>query len=220
MIGLEVDLLRNYPRSPRNLDQREIEKTSEVRALARQFGKEYFDGERQTGYGGFHYDPRFWQPVIPDFVSHFGISANSSVLDVGCAKGFMLNDLIEIVPGVSVEGIDISSYAIENGLDTVRSFLTLGDAKELPYDDDAFDFVFSINTVHNLDREQCGQALREIQRVARSGAFVTVDAYRDDDEKKRMYQWNLTALTIMSVDEWKQFFEEVGYHGDYFWFIP
>jgi SAM-dependent methyltransferase len=220
MVGNEVDLLRHYPRSPRDLDQRESEKTPEVRALARQFGREYFDGDRQTGYGGFHYNPRFWQPVLPDFVSHFGISGNSSVLDVGCAKGFMLHDLIELIPGVSVEGIDVSSYAIENGLDSVRPFLRLGDAKELPYDDDSFDFVFSINTVHNLEREQCGQALREIQRVARRGAFVTLDAYRDDDEKKRMYQWNLTGLTIMSVDEWKQFFEEVGYSGDYYWFIP
>lgn len=220
MMGIEVNLLRNYPRSLRNLDQRESDKTPEVRALARRFGRDYFDGDRQTGYGGFHYNPRYWQPVIPDFINHFGITEKFSVLDVGCAKGFMLHDFTQLLPGITVEGLDISSYALENAMDSVRPFLRLGDARELPYHDDSFDFVFSINTVHNLEREECGQALREIQRVARRGAFVTLDAYRNHEERKRMYQWNLTGLTIMSVEEWKTFFEDVGYTGDYYWFIP
>ena len=187
-MGVEIDLLRNYPRSPRNLELREKEKTPEVRALARKFGREYFDGDRQTGYGGFHYNPRYWQPVIPDFVSHFGMNRTSSVLDVGCGKGFMLHDMTELIPGITVQGIDVSSYAIQNSLDSVRPFLQLGNAKDLPYEDDSFDFVFAINTVHNLEREDCGQALREIQRVARVGAFVTLDAYRVDDEMRRMHQ--------------------------------
>jgi SAM-dependent methyltransferase len=220
MMGVEIDLLRNYPRSPRNLEQREKEKTPEVRALARKFGREYFDGERQTGYGGFHYNPRFWQPVIPDFVSHFGMTRTSSVLDVGCGKGFMLHDMTELIPGVTVQGIDVSSYAIQNSLDSVRPFLQVANAKDLPYEDDSFDFVFAINTVHNLELEDCGQALREIQRVARVGAFVTLDAYRNEEEMRRMHQWNLTGMTIMSVEEWKQFFQDVGYDGDYYWFIP
>lgn len=219
-MGVEIDLLRNYPRSPRNLDLREEEKTPEVRALARQFGREFFDGDRQTGYGGFYYDSRFWQPVIPDFIEHFKMTSTSSVLDVGCGKGFMLHDLAELLPGITVQGIDVSSYAIENSLDSVRPFLKVANAKNLPFGDDSFDFVFAINTVHNLEREDCGQALREIQRVARLGAFVTLDAYRNEDEMRRMHQWNLTGMTIMSVEEWKQFFQDVGYFGDYYWFIP
>lgn len=219
-MGVEIDLLRNYPRSPRNLDQREEEKTPEVRALARQFGREFFDGDRQTGYGGFYYDSRFWQPVIPDFIEHFKLTSTSSVLDVGCGKGFMLHDLTELLPGITVQGIDVSSYAIENSLDSVRPFLKVANAKELPYEDDSFDFVFAINTVHNLERDDCGKALQEIERVAKIGAFVTLDAYRNEDERRRMHQWNLTGLTIMSVEEWKQFFQDVGYSGDYFWFIP
>lgn len=219
-MGVEIDLLRNYPRSPRNLDQREEEKTPEVRALARQFGREFFDGDRQTGYGGFYYDSRFWRPVIPDFIEHFKMTSTSSVLDVGCGKGFMLHDLTELLPGITVQGIDVSSYAIENSLDSVRPFLKVANAKELPYEDDSCDFVFAINTVHNLERDDCGKALQEIERVAKIGAFVTLDAYRNEDERRRMHQWNLTGLTIMSVEEWKQFFQDVGYSGDYFWFIP
>jgi ubiquinone/menaquinone biosynthesis C-methylase UbiE len=90
----------------------------------------------------------------------------------------------------------------------------------LPYPDRSFDFVISINTIHNLDREGCARALQEIQRVSRGNSFITVDAYRNDHEKIRMEAWNLTALTMMSVDEWKDFFLEVGYTGDFYWFIP
>jgi SAM-dependent methyltransferase len=219
-MGVEIDLLKNYPKAPRNLEERDEGKSEETRAIARQFGREYFDGDRQSGYGGFHYNSKYWQPVIPDFVDHFGITPQSSVLDVGCAKGFMLSDFTKLVPGVSVSGIDISPYAIENALADVRPFLQVADAVSLPFDDDSFDFVFSINTVHNLNRDECGQALREIERVARLGSFVTLDAYRNEDEKKRMFQWNLTGLTIMSVSDWEVFFDEIGYTGDYFWFIP
>ena len=219
-MGIEIDLLRNYPRTQRNLAKRESLKTPESRALARQFGKDYFDGTRETGYGGFSYNPRFWQPVIPDLVEHFGITPESAILDVGCGKGFMLFDFQQLVPGVTVSGIDVSQYAIDNSVPAVRSHLSLGNATDLPFEDNSFDFVFAINTIHNLEPEPCARALREIQRVARVGSFVTVDAYRDSIEKQRMHAWNLTAETIMSVEEWLGFFEDAGYTGDYFWFIP
>jgi len=219
-MGREIDLMVDYPQAKRNLEERAAGKTEEQRAIARQFGKEFFDGDRSTGYGGFNYMPRFWQPVMPTFVKHWGLTADSSLLDVGCAKGFMLYDLREAVPGITVAGIDVSEYAIENGKPEVREFLRVADAKSLPFANDSFDVVISTNTVHNLEREECARALQEIERVSRQGAFITVDAYRNDEEFQRMMAWNLTAKTIMSVDDWVAFFNEVGYTGDYYWFIP
>ena len=219
-MGREIDLLAKYPKAKRDLEERAAGKTEEQRAIARKFGEEFFDGDRNTGYGGFSYAPRFWQPVIPTFVQHWGLTANSSLLDVGCAKGFMLYDLRMAVPGVTVAGVDISSYAVEKGMHGVRQFLSVADAKSLPFEEDSFDVVVSINTVHNLERDDCAQALREIERVSRKHAFITVDAYRNEKERDRMLAWNLTAKTIMSVDDWVIFFGEVGYTGDYYWFIP
>lgn len=219
-MGAEIDLLANYPRTKRNVEERGQTKTEEVRAIARRFDKEFFDGSRDTGYGGFSYHPRFWQPVVPTFQSHFGLKSGDSVLDVGCAKGFMMHDMAELIPGLTVKGIDISAYAIENTLPDMKSHVQVANATKLPFPDKSFDVVICINTVHNLEREACGVAVREIERVARRGAFVTVDAYRDDDERRRMEAWNLTARTMMHVDEWKAFFASVGYTGDYYWFIP
>lgn len=219
-MGKEIDLLVNYPRTKRDVKERGAEKSEEDRAIARKFGKDFFDGDRRHGYGGFSYQSRFWQPVVPTFQEHFNLTNTSSVLDVGCAKGFMLHDFCEIIPGIKVHGVDVSEYAIENTIEDMRPFTQVGDARELPFEDNAFDVTICINTVHNLERDECAKALQEIERVSRIGSYITVDAYRDDEEKERMYLWNLTAKTIMHVDEWKSFFNEIGYTGDYYWFVP
>ena len=219
-MGKEIDLLINYPKTKRNVKERGATKTEEDRAIARKFGKEFFDGDRKNGYGGFSYMPRFWQPVIPTFKDYFNLTSKSSVLDVGCAKGFMLYDMQQIIPGITVAGVDVSEYAIENSKEEIKEFLQVADAVDLPFEDNSFDAVISINTVHNLERKECGIALQEIERVSRGKSFITVDAYRNDEEKDLMMDWNLTAKTIMSVEEWENFFKEVGYTGDYYWFIP
>jgi len=216
----EINLLKNYPKSKRKINARAEKKTEAVRKIARQFGREYFDGERIYGYGGYYYHPRFWQPVIPDFVKRYNLTGKRSILDVGCGKGFMLHDFMALVPGITVAGLDISEYAIKNAMADVKPYLKLGNAKSLPYPDKSFDLVISINTIHNLPLADCKKALREIERVSRKHSFITVDAYRNEKERKRMEDWNLTALTYMSTKEWEELFAEVGYSGDYYWFIP
>ena len=219
-LGQEIDILVNYPKAKRDLSARLESKSEESRAIGRKFGFDYFDGDRNHGYGGFNYLERFWQPVIPTIIENYQINNSSSVLDVGCAKGFFLYDLKQELPGISINGVDISEYAIENAKPEVKEYLQVANATKLPFKDDSFDFVMSINTVHNLNREDCAISLQEIERVSCGDSFITVDAYRNDEEKARMEAWNLTALTMMSVDEWKEFFLEIGYTGDYYWFIP
>lgn len=215
----EINLLDLYPRSKRPIEERGKLITEEHRKVARQFGKEYFDGDRLYGYGGYSYHPRFWQDTVKRFRDYYKLAEDDSVLDVGCAKGFMLHDFKELMPKLTIAGIDISEYAIKHAIETVKPSLRVGNAKELPYGDNFFDLVISINTVHNLPLEECKQALREIQRVSRKHAFVTMDTWRVEEERQRLMKWNLTALTYMHVDDWRKLFAEVGYTGDYYWFI-
>jgi SAM-dependent methyltransferase len=219
-LGKEIDILINYPKAKRDLNARLESKSEESRKIGRKFGFDYFDGDRNHGYGGYSYNPKFWQPVIPTIVENYKLDNSSNVLDVGCAKGFFLYDLKLALPGINVTGVDISDYAVTNSLPEVKPFLQVGNATELPFKDNYFDFVISINTIHNLNLQDCASALQEIERVTKGKSFITVDAYRNDEERARMEAWNLTALTMMSVDEWKKFFLEVGYTGDYYWFIP
>lgn len=215
----EINLMDLYPRSKRPIEERGKLITDRDHAIARRFGKEYFDGDRIHGYGGYNYHPRFWQATVKRFRDHYQLAENAAVLDVGCAKGYMLHDFKELMPNLTVAGIDISPYAIDNAKETVKPFLRVGNATRLDFEDASYDLVISINTVHNLPLEECKQALKEIQRVTRKHAFITVDAWRNDDERASLLKWNLTALTYMDVDDWQELFREVGYTGDYYWFI-
>ena len=216
----EINLLSKYPQVKRNLKTRFEKKTEESRKIARKFGREFFDGERKYGYGGFFYNPKYWSGVVTDMKRHYNLTGKSSILDVGCAKGFMLYDFKRLIPGIKISGIDISEYAIENAQPEVKKFLKVGNAKDLPYKDNSFDLVISINTVHNLPLPECKKALQEIERVAKKNSFITVDAFRTREEKKRLEAWNLTAKTFMSTKDWEKLFKEIGFTGDYWWFIP
>ena len=219
-MGNEIDLLAKYPKAKRDLTQRLESKTEEVRSVARKFDKEFFDGERKFGYGGFSYNSRYWSEVVKDFSNYYNLNDNSRILDVGCAKGFMLYDFYKLNSNLDLHGIDISKYAIDNSVPEIKNKLQVANATKLPYEDNFFDLVIAINTIHNLDKDECEIALKEISRVSKKNAFITVDAFSNEDEKKRMYAWNLTAKTIMSIEDWKKFFSDAKYNGDYFWFIP
>ena len=216
----EIDLLKNYPKTNRDLNQASIQRTDEVRLVARKFDKDFFDGDRKYGYGGYNYNPRFWTSVVKDFSDYYKLKDGSKILDIGCGKGFMIYDFLQHNNKYIVKGIDISDYAVENSMPEVKDNVEVGNAKELQFEDNFFDLVISINTIHNLEKEDCATSLREIERVSKKDKFIIVDAFKDVEEKKRMFAWNLTAKTIMHVDKWKLFFKENGYTGDYFWFTP
>lgn len=214
----EVNLLDLYPRVKRDLDHRAAV-SEENRKIAKRFGKEFFDGNRDQGYGGFKYDGR-WVAIVKRMRDYYKLEETAGILDVGSGKGFMLHDFKLIMPKCTVAGIDISEYAIDQTMEEVKPFCRVANCKDLPYEDRSFDLVISINTVHNLKREECKRAIQEIERVGKKHMFIVVDAYKDDDEKARMYKWNLTAETILHADQWKELFEEAGYTGDYYWFTP
>lgn len=219
-MGKEINLMKNYPVSIRDVKGRLESKKDEDKIIARQFGKDFFDGSRSHGYGGFSYNSRFWEPVIPSFQRHWSLDKHNSVLDIGCAKGFMIYDLQRLIPGIQVFGIDISKYAIENAKQEVKEYCKVASATSLPYEDKSIDVSISITTLHNLDEKDLIIALLEIERVSKKGSFITLDAYKNSEEKERMDAWNLTAKTVKHVDDWKILFKDVGYSGDYYWFFP
>jgi SAM-dependent methyltransferase len=215
----EINLVERYPKTKRSVADRGPAITDHVRAIARQYDRDYFDGERRYGYGGYSYHPRFWEETVRLFHDHYGLADDASVLDVGCAKGFMLHDFKRLYPAMTVAGIDISVYAITNAIETMKPFLQVGSASSLPLPDKSFDLVTAINTIHNLPVEECTEALRELERVSRGHSFIVVDAWRTDEEERRMKDWVITAQTVLHVDDWKRLFEHAGYTGDYYWFI-
>jgi SAM-dependent methyltransferase len=214
-MGKYVDLLRSLPKAKRDVAGRRDSRTTEVVRIAREYGREYFDGDRKYGYGGYDYDGR-WKPVAYDIAEHYRVRGGK-VLDVGCAKGFLVYDLL---PWADVYGLDVSGYAVvERPLPSVVGRLHLGTADYLPFPDNSFDLVLSINTLHNLPRPRIIKALREMLRVSRGGMFIQVDSYSTPQELARFRSWVLTAEWTGYPVEWLELFEEAGYDGDYCWTI-
>lgn len=187
---------------------------AEAAKIAKQFGRDYWDGDRKYGYGGYQYDGR-WRAVADALRDHYGLKAGDKVLDVGCGKAFLLYDLTQSVPGIEVAGIDISQYALDNAKDEVKSRLRAGSADALPFDDDAFDLVISINALHNLKVDALERALREIERVGRRSKYICVESYRNEEEKVNLLYWQLTCESFYSPEEWEWWFGRCGYSGDH-----
>ena len=214
----EVHLLAKLPRGKRNVNARATAKTEEHIRISREYGQIYFDGPREYGYGGYRYDGR-WVPVAEDIVAHFGLKAGDRVLDVGCAKGFLVKDLLKVCPGLEVFGIDVSEYAMMHCEPEVVGRLHLGNATRLPFPDGSFKAVISLNTLHNLERPELITALREMERLAPGRGFVQVDSYRTPEQKAVFEEWVLTAKFHDYPDGWRKLFQEAGYTGDYDWTI-
>jgi SAM-dependent methyltransferase len=183
--------------------------------LAKQWGYDYWDGDRRINYGGYKYMPGRWDKVARAMADHYGIKPGDKILDVGCGKGFLLYDWMLVVPGVEIYGMDISGYAIENGKEEIRHRLQVGNANALPYPDQHFDLVYSINTLHNLHNYDLDQALREIQRVGRRHRYICVESYRNEVEKANLLYWQVTCEAFCTPEEWKWWFKLTGYTGDH-----
>jgi cyclopropane fatty-acyl-phospholipid synthase-like methyltransferase len=214
----EVNLLVRYPKAKRNIEKRTTAQSSENIRIARQYGREYFDGTRDTGYGGYRYDGR-WVAIAEDMVAHWGLKPGDRVLDVGCGKGFLVKDLMKVCPGLEVFGLDISEYALLNCEPEVVGRLHLGNCVKMPFPDASFSAVVAINVVHNLDRDDCITALKEIERLAPGRGYIQVDSYRTSEERELFFSWVLTAKTHYDPAGWKQLYTEAGYTGDYYWTI-
>ncbi len=213
----EYNLLDTFPNISRDYKARTINK-SVNRSLALKFGKEYFDGSREQGYGGYKYDGR-WIKVAKKLIKIFNLKNGSKFLDVGCAKGYLMFDLYNENKLIDIHGIDISSYAKDNSPEIIKPKIKIGDCKKLNFENNYFDCVVAINTVHNLEYDDCKKTISEIQRISGGNAFIQVDAYRNDEELSIFKDWMLTAKTYLKPDEWKKLFNEVGYTGYYFWTI-
>jgi len=182
--------------------------------VAKQFEYDYWDGERQYGFGGYHYDGR-WESVAREMVDYYNLRDGDSILDVGCGKAFLLYELKKLLPNSKVSGIDISKYGIENAKEEVKDFLIHGQAQELPFEDNSFDLVISNTTLHNLKIHDLFKAVTEIERVKRKQAWICVESYRNEKEKVNLMYWQLTCESFYSPEEWEWIYKTNGYSGDH-----
>ncbi len=188
---------------------------SKAAYLAKKYDFDYWDGDRRINYGGYKYIENRWLPVAEKINSFYKLKKKPKILDVGCGKGFLLYEFLKIIPEAEIYGLDISKYAIENSKPEIKNNLILGNSNNLPWPDNYFDLVISINTFHNLYSYDLSNSLKEIERVGKKNKYICVESYRNEEEKANLLYWQVTCEAFNTPKEWRWWFQQSGYKGDY-----
>ena len=183
--------------------------------LAKKFDYDYWDGDRRVCYGGYKYLEGRWEKVAKRMSEFYKLPKKAKILDIGCGKGYLLYDFLKVLPDAHIYGLDISNYAVENSKQEIRENLIVGNACDLPYEDNFFDLVISINTLHCLEAPNLFKSIKEVERVGKSNKYICVESYRNELEKANLLYWQVSCEAFNTPDEWLWWFNLVGYSGDY-----
>lgn len=206
-------LAGQHNKTKRNYIERMAEDKVHCMEVAQQYGKDYWDGDRKYGYGGYYYDGR-WESVAQKFIDHYALTGSSKVLDIGCGKAHLLYEIKKKI-GCEVVGLDISKHGIENAPVEVRGNLLIYDINNpLNFDDKEFDLAISIMTLHNLELEALDKSISETSRVSKK-SYIAVESYRSQKELFNLQCWALTCQSFFSPKEWEYIFRRNSYDGEY-----
>lgn len=183
--------------------------------LAKKFGFDYWDGDRRINYGGYKYIPGRWTPIAQELINKYELEDGCRILDVGCGKGFLLYELKMLLPNADIRGIDKSKYAVENAKEELSGQLLLGCASKIPFEDNSFDLVLSINTLHCLHNFELFDALSEIERVSKKHKYICVESFRNEAEKANLLYWQVTCEMFCDPKSWDWWFTKTKYTGDH-----
>ena len=209
----EIDLLTNYP----VLKKRYVSKNSRTiknRIIASYRDKNFYDGNRDNGYGGYKYDGR-WKVIAKKIFDIYRLKSNAKILQIGSEKGFLLQDIKEIYPKSRVKGIEVSEYAIKHTNKKIKKFIQKGPFHNLPFKKNEFDFVIAIGPVYSLNLADAIKCLKEIDRVGKGKSFITLGSYDHENDLKLFRYWTLLGSTILSKKEWIEVLKHTKYKGDY-----
>ena len=183
--------------------------------VAKQYEKEYWDGDRRFGYGGYKYMAGRWKPVAEELIKIYNLTNQSSVLDIGCGKAYLLYEMKLLLPDLKVVGFDISEHGLGEAKKEISEFLFIHKAQEqYPFEDNAFDLVISLGCFHNLRIFELEKALTETERVGKQG-YVMLESYRNELEQFNLQCWALTCESFFDHEEWPWIYKHFGYTGDY-----
>ena len=182
--------------------------------IAWQKGKEFYDGSRQNGYGGFKYDGR-WLKILPKIIKKYKIKENAKILDLGCKKGFIMKDFKILLPNCEVWGIEDHKYPIINAEKEIKSKIIKSKYYDIPFEDNYFDFTIGFSSIYRYNFYDLVETIKEIKRVSKK-SFITLGAYSNEKNRVIFNKWSLLGTTILHEKEWIELFKLLKFSGDYY----
>ena len=210
----EFDALKGYPEPKEPRFVHPALRTIHNRIVASYRDKEFYDGDRNNGYGGLKYDGR-WAPIAKNMMEEYSLNGRSAILQINSDKGFLLHECLQLYPTLKVRGAEISDYAIADTMSAVKPFVQKTAFTELPFADGEFDFIIAIGPVYSLNLPDAIKCLKEIQRVGKGKSFITLGAYETEEDLRLFRYWTLLGCTILSKQDWVEVLRHAGYTGDY-----
>ena len=204
----EFDALPVYPPATRIANR-----TIKNRIAASYRDREFYEGDRQNGFGGMKDDGR-WGAVAEHLIKVYNLTSESQVLQVGCHKGFLLAELFK--RGIGVRGTEVSDYAISQVPLEIQPFIRKSPFHKIPFGPKEFDLVLCMNNVYCLTLGDSIKCLRQINRVTRGTSFITLMSYETQEEYWLLLKWCLLWGVMLTKSEWLEVLNHVGYKGDYF----
>lgn len=130
----------------------------------------------------------------------------TTLLDLDCGAGRMLEQLFAAFPNMEACGFDYSLERLSGAKERLAGknvTLSFGNAKQLPYEEHAFDIVVSTSTFHKYP--QPNDVLKEILRVLRpKGTLIICDTYLN----AAMKTLNHMSRPINEVNEIRMYSEK------------
>ncbi|TRX33001.1 class I SAM-dependent methyltransferase [Flavobacterium sp. ZT3R18] len=107
------------------------------------------------------------------------LTSNENLLEIGFGNGAFIKDIIHKIEPGHYSGIDISDTMIKQAKQKNKSLINSGkvylfksNANSLPFDNDAFDKVLTINTIYFWDEPM--RVMEEVKRVLQPGGKFVV----------------------------------------------
>ena len=215
MKELKNYMSKRHNSTKRNFIERMLNEKIKCMKESKKYSQNYWDGDRKYGYGGYKFIDGYWRPLAKKLIKDYKLSNKSSIIDIGCGKGFLLYEIKKILPLINIAGLDISSYALKNSHPDIRGNLRKIDArKKLSFENKSFDLAISLATFHNFDLKELKISLHEMRRISKK-SYLMVESYRNDRELFNLQCWALTAKSFLSKNEWIWIYKEFSYDGDY-----
>lgn len=211
---MEIDFFSSSPKRSANKKKNLLKRKKQITAEYLKYGKDYFDNPNLgIGYGSYKYDGRYAN-VVKNLIEYYHLKPGMRVLEIGCAKGYILIEFHKL--GISVVGCDISKYALQNSHPNISKNLILHDLRtNLPFADNIFDLVFGKEVLLHVKEEFLPNVIKECMRVSKTNVFFEIQVARNAKEINYMEQWDPTYNNPKKPDWWLNLFKKLNYNGDW-----